>query len=157
MAGRSGATVEQVLRAYAERGVFRALDVRTGGRGATEFTLHWLTDVPMRLTAGSRGRLLTLKNLLPNVPRRSAMYADLQRFIGERHDAGLPAHRRIDARALEVTWIVARNKASLAVKVKNGDPAAAARRLINLTHELFVFLQDSWAEYLWENFGTSSE
>lgn len=157
MAVRAGATVQQVLHAYAERGVFRALDVRSGKRGATEFTLHWLTDVPMRLVSENRGRLLTLKHLLPNVPRRSALYDDLQRFIAERLDASLPAHRRIDARALDVAWVVSRNKASLAVKVKKGDPAAAARRLVNLTHELFVFLHSSWAEYMWKNFGTSSE
>jgi hypothetical protein len=157
MAASVGATVEQVLRAYAERGVFRALDVRAGKRGTTEFTLHWLTDVPMRLISGSRGRMLTLKNLLPDVPKRSALYADLQRFIEERRDTSLPAHRRIDPRALEVAWVVERKKASLAMKVKNGDPGYAARRLVNLTHELFVFLQDSWAEYMWKTFGTSSE
>jgi hypothetical protein len=157
MAGRTGAAVEQVLHAYAERGVFRALDVHGGKRGAKEFTLHWLTDVPMRLVSENGGRLLTLKNLLPNVPRRSALHDDLQRFIEERLDASLPAHRRIDARALDVAWVVARNKASLAVKVKKGDPASAARRLVNLTHELFVFLQESRAEYMWANFGTSSE
>jgi hypothetical protein len=157
MAARGGSAVEQVLRAYAERGVFRALDVRAVKRGATEFTLHWLTDVPMRLVSESKGRRLTLKNLLPNVARRSALHADLQRFIDERLENNLPAHRRIDARALEVGWVLARKRASLAVKVKNGDPAYATSRLVNLTHELFVFLHASWAEYMWESFGTSSE
>ena len=157
MAAAAGATVEAVLRSYAERGVFRALDMRARKNGAPEYTLHWLTDVPMRLVSESKGRLLILKNLLPNVPRRSALYADLQRFIEERFDGSLPAHRRIDPRALEVAWVVERKKASLALKVKNGDPGYAAGRLVNLTHELFVFLQGSWADYLWETFGTSSE
>ncbi|HWI13695.1 MAG TPA: hypothetical protein VNT02_05550 [Burkholderiales bacterium] len=143
------------MRAYAERGVFRALDVRAGAKGALEFKLQWLTDVPVRLHCD--GRLLTLKNLLPNVSRRSLLYADLERFIAERFDRSVPAHRRIDRASLDVAWTVNRKQASLVVKVKKGDPAIAVKRIVNLMHELFVYLQDSWAEYMWSAFGTSTE
>jgi hypothetical protein len=149
--------VDQVLRAYAQRGVFRAIDAGPARGGAAEYTLQWLTDVPMRLRAEDEGRLLTLRSLLPDVPRNSALHADLERFLAERRDGSLPPHRRIDPRSLEVAWVVARGKASLVMRVKKGDPARAVGRLVNLTHELFVFLQGSWAEYLWASFGTSTE
>jgi hypothetical protein len=157
MAAGASATVDAVLRSYAQRGVFRALDIKRGAGGATEYQMHWLTEVPMRLVAASGGRTLTLKNLLPEVTAKSALHQALQHFIDERLDKSLPAHRRIDPRVLDVKWVVARRKASLVAEVKSRDAGVAAQRLVNLAHELFVFLQGSWAEYLWSNFGTSSE
>ena len=110
--------VEQALRAYAQRGVFRGLDVKQS-RGATEFALQWVGDTPVRLRCETRQRLLTLRHLLPDVKQRSAFYADLQAFVAQRLSGELPSHRSIKAKALDVQWKLDRGRASLVFKVKN--------------------------------------
>ena len=61
-------------------------DDRGGGgmRGGTEYALHWHTEAPVRLRCDARRRLLVVTNLLPGVTRTSALFADLQAFLGER-------------------------------------------------------------------------
>ena len=43
------------------------------------------------------------------------------------------------------------------VRVKNGDYGYAVARVVNFVHELFVHLNDAWAEYMWREFGGSTE
>lgn len=150
------AQVEQALRAYAQRGVFRGLDVQQS-RGVTDFSLHWLVDAPIQMRCEPRRRELTLRHLLPGLTSRSAMYANVKAFVAQRLSGELPPHRSVDPEALGVKWSLQRGRASLVFKVKNGNYAYAAGRAVNLTHELFVHLNDTWAEYMWQHFGVSSE
>ena len=105
----------------------------------------------------SREGVLTFTNLLPNVPLNSMLYGDLQRFLESRSDRKIPRHRRIDSARAELSWTNRRGKVSIALTVRNNQYAYGVRKLINLVHEVFVLLNDSYADYMNENFDVPQE
>ena len=60
--------VGEVLRSYADRGVFRGFADKPFTRGRAEFRFLWLHETPFRLVLDTRTRTLTFRDLLPNVP-----------------------------------------------------------------------------------------
>src|SRR5436190_2122684 len=89
-------TVRQKLRSYADRGVFRGFCEHKTNAGLPVFRFSWLVDRPMELTVDSSRNVLRFQKVLPGVPARSEMYAQLKTFIAERHRDDLPVHRRVD-------------------------------------------------------------
>jgi len=85
------------------------------------------------------------------------MYAELKRFIQQRYDGELPEHRRIDRKRAEITCSNRRGNVSVTLKVKNDQYAYGVNKIVNLVHDLFVHLQDSYADYLAENFDAPQE
>jgi hypothetical protein len=157
MTNRSLSVVRRDLQAYADRGVFRGFSETKGGRGKQSFEFLWLTPRRMGLSVDTEKGALTFKNLLPQVPVKSALYAELKEFIKQRHDLGLPAHRRVDRKQAEVICCNRRGMVSLTLKVKNNRYAYGVNKLVNLVHELFLHLRATHPDYLAENFDVSQE
>jgi hypothetical protein len=153
MAKSSLTVVRQNLQAYADRGVFRGFSEVGGGR----FRFVWLFRHEMELIVDPAREALRFKQLLPGIPASSAMYAELKGFVRQRHDQELPDHRRIDRKRAEVSCTNRGGSVSLSLKVKRNQYAYGVNRIVNLVHELFIYLRDSHPEYLLENFDVPQE
>lgn len=145
--------VRQNLQAYADRGVFRGFSESKTGH----FKFVWLLRHQMELKVDTTKHTLRFKQLLPGVPAQSPLYAELKSFIEQRHDRALPEHRRIDRRRAEVSCANRGGAVSVSLRVKNNQYAYGVNRLVNLVHELFLFLRESQPEYLVENFDVPQE
>jgi hypothetical protein len=156
-AERSLNIVRESLQAYADRGVFRGFSEIKARRGSATFQFVWLIQHEMELSVDTVKHLLRFKQLLPGVPAKSAMYAELKKFLRERQDPDLPEHRRIHRRRAEVSCSNRGGFVSLSLKVKNHQYAYGTNRIVNLVHELFVHLRDAFPEYLVENFDVPQE
>jgi hypothetical protein len=157
MANSSLNVVRAGLKAYADRGVFRGFSEKKGGQGKHSFEFVWLNQRPMDLSVDTEQGVLRFKNLLPNIPANSAMYAELKDFIEQRHDSSLPAHRRVDKKQAEVTCSNRAGNVSIILKVKNNRYAYGVNKLVNMVHELFVHLHNYYPDYLYENFDVPQE
>ncbi len=100
---------------------------------------------------------LVFKNLLPNVPARSDMYAKLSAYLAGRSDTSLPPHRRVDPRNADASFENRRSSVSLILAVKGNRYAYGIGKILNLTNELFGYLQMNHLPYLWEEFDVSQE
>jgi hypothetical protein len=145
--------VREKLQAYADRGVFRGFSEIKNGR----FQFVWVVDHRMELSVDTAKHELRFIRLLPNVPAKSALYAELKSFIERRHDKELPEHRRIDRKRAEVSCANRGGFVSVSIKVKSDQYAYGVNRIINLAHELFLHLRERRPEYLMENFDVPQE
>ncbi|HJQ22269.1 MAG TPA: hypothetical protein VKA60_00045 [Blastocatellia bacterium] len=153
MAKGSLNVVREKLREYADRGVFRGFsEIREG-----HFRFVWLIDQQMELTVDTTKHVLRFRHLLHDVPPGSAMYADLKRFIEQRHDGDLPSHRRVDRRRAEVSCANRGGLVSVSLKVKKNQYAYGVNRIVNLVHELFLHLRQAYPDYLAEYFNVAQE
>lgn len=155
--GRSVGDVGRTLQAYADRGVFRGFSERLGRAGRREFRFEWLTRRPVAVTFEAKTGRLTFRDLLPNVGRGSPMDAELKRFVASHSDRDRPPHRRTDPRRAEVSCTNRRGRVSVALHVKARHYEYAARAGVNLVNEIFNYLKESHAEYMWANFDVSRE
>jgi len=149
--------VRSGLQAYADRGVFRGFDEVKARNGKPEFKFAWLGSRLLKFTLDPQTGVLSFSNLLPNVPANSMLYTDLKRFFESRSDRAIPKHRRIDPARAELSWINRRGNVSIALKVHNRQYGYGVKKLINLVHEVFVLLNDSYADYMSENFDLPQE
>lgn len=145
--------VRESLQAYADRGVFRGFSETSSGR----FSFVWLIRHQMELQVDTAKQELRFRQLLPGVPARSTLYADLKDFIQSRHDSDLPEHRRIDRRRAEVSCFSRGGFLSVSLRVRNNQYAYGVNRIVNLVHELFLHLREAHPEYLMENFDVPQE
>jgi hypothetical protein len=143
------------LTDYARRGVFRSIDDGQAMGDATQFTLTWQSDRPIRCVVAPP--TLTLRDFLPAVPARSGMYKDLRTLVLQFADPLLPEHRGIapDRATLRVTNH--KQRLSLVIESLDGDYAYATRKLMFAAHEVWLRLQTDWVHYLWEEFGVPME
>ena len=146
-------SVREIVAAYADRGVFNGLNEARPGR----FRFVWLLRHPMELNVDSARQVLNFRQLLPGIPLRSALYDDVKWFLEQRHDASLPAHRRVDPRKAVLSCSNRNGRVSVSLLVKNNQYAYGANRIVNVVHELFQHLRDAYPEYLAENFGVPQE
>ena len=153
MAKGSLNVVRDNLQSYADRGVFRGFSEPASGN----FKFVWLIRHQMELSADMKNNVLRFRRLLPGVPARSTMYAELKNFIQRRHDEALPDHRRIDRKRAEVSCSNRGGFVSISLKVKNDQYAYGVNRIVNLVHELFLHLRDQYPDYLAENFDVPQE
>lgn len=146
--------VETVIKQYADRGYFRQLTEQRNGR-AYEF--FWINDTPMRLTWSPQSATLQFQDLLPNVPPRSELSREVRKFLAARFETKVPEHRRLDPE--RVTLVCANRKSSYSVGLKLADAGDeyGPRKLVNLVHEMFVYLNMAWPEYMYESFDQSME
>jgi hypothetical protein len=150
---RTLSVVRESLQTYADRGVFRGFSESKRG----QFKFVWLLRQQMELNVDTAKHILRFKQLLPGVSARSALYAELKNFIEQRHDRALPEHRRIDRKRAEASCSNRGGFVSVSLRVKNNQYAYGVNRLVNLVHELFLFLRESHPEYLVENFDVPQE
>ena len=145
------------LRAYADRGVFRGFDEVKAQNGKPGFRFIWLGSRLLNFSLDSEKGVLKFSNLLPNVPSNSVLYSDLKHFLKSRSDRKIPSHRRVDSSRAEVTWTNRRGNISIALMVRKNQYAYGLNKLVNLIHEVFVMLNDSYADYMSENFDAPQE
>lgn len=145
------------MQEYADRGVFRGLNVieRPGGRMECEFT--WLLGRPMRATYDPARSKLIFPALFPAVGSGSGVAAELRAAVRERSTTGVPAHKRVDRRRAEFACSVSRGALSLTVEVRGSNHEYVVRRALNLINDLFLLLHQSYPDYLEAQFGLSSE
>jgi hypothetical protein len=145
--------VRENLQAYADRGIFQGLsEVKQG-----HFKFGWLMHCQMELNVDTTKQMLRFRQLLPGVPADSKLYLELKIFIRQRHDHELPVHRRIDQKRAEASCTNRGGVVSLSLKVKNKQYAYGVNRIVNLVHELFLYLREVHPEYLMENFDAPRE
>lgn len=155
----AAARVRKALQQYADRGVFRGFSETRGRGGTQEFRFTWLTRAPMVLSHDGAAATLTFKELLPDVTRASPLLADVEALIRAQSGRTVVKHRRIDRRRLDVRCVHRRGRVSvvLQAKAKGRSEAYAVQRGVNLVHEIFMLLQTSYPEYLWDTFGLPTE
>lgn len=153
MAAKPLETVRESLRSYADRGIFKGYSEGAGGR----FRFTWLTGHEMELVVDTTRNVLRFRSVLPGIPARSPLYADLKRFVGHRKDPLIPEHRRIDPSRAETTLHNRLGNVSISMSVRKKQYAYGVNRLINLVHEIFVHLRQSYPDYLMENFDVPEE
>lgn len=151
-----GAAVALVLRDYASRGVLSALRKVVVSTGC-KFDFGWLYGQPYALVChDARGRLRLL-DLLPRVERGSMMYREVQDFLRQRAAPDAPEHRRVDPARAGLSGVLSQGALSLDLTLTTAENAApdfeyGTRKLINVAHELFLFLNEFWPDYMWANF-----
>lgn len=158
-----------VLHHYAGRGVFQDYRMERRRNGGAEYHFGWLYGQPFTLTCDLKHRRLVLIDLFPGVERDSMMHKEIKAFLKGRAEADVPEHRRVDpalataaARmrdglvSLELTLAGAASGAQADDKDYK-DYEYGARKIINLAHELFLFMNEYWADYMWENFRLNME
>lgn len=145
--------VRENLQAYADRGIFRGFTEAKPGH----FKFVWLIQHQMELIVDTAKGELRFKQLLPGVPAKSPLYAELKSFVQYRHDRDLPEHRRIDPKRAELACTNRGGLVSISLKVKNKEYEYGVNRIVNLVHELFLHLRESQPEYLVENFDVPQE
>ena len=149
--------VRKGLQEYADRGVFRGFGEVKGARGKAGFNFVWLGNRLLNVTLDEKKGVLRFNNLLPNISSDSILYEDLKRFLKSRSDRKTPRHRRVEAHRAELSWINRGGNISIALTIKNNQYAYGLNRLVNLVHEIFVHLSDSYSDYLCENFDAPQE
>lgn len=149
--------VREALQQYAERGVFQGFSIRRGRHGLDEYRFTWLTREPTIVRFDPGTDTLTFSDLLPGAGSESAVVQDVEALVTSRSARTLPAHRRIDRRRAAVRCEQRRRRLSVVVEIKGRHAAYGVQRGVNLVHEIFVLLQASHPEYLWDVFGLPVE
>jgi hypothetical protein len=161
----AGAAAGMALREYAERGVFRGFAAASGQGGREDFEFRWLAGATFRVRLDPRAKRLTFSDVLPNVPRRSAMDRAFREWVRDRLSDRLPEHRRIDPRRVAVACTNRGGSVSVALALRRGSAAReredweyAARKGVSLVNEIFHgFLRGPYYEYMVRNFGEPEE
>ena len=102
-------------------------------------------------------RVLSFKNLFPNVTARSPIAAALREAVAERSTDRVPAHKRLDGRRAQASCGIRGGSFSLTMRVRGEHEAYAVQRLLGLVNELFLVLHESFPDYLSAEFGLSLE
>ncbi len=145
--------IRKTLQAYADRGIFCGFSEVKPGR----FKFVWVIHHQMELNVDIPNKELRFKQLLPGVAAGSELSSELKKFIQQKHDSDLPEHRRIDPQKAEVSTSIRGGFVSLALKVKGQEYAYGVNKIVNLVHELFVYLREVHPDYLVENFDVPQE
>jgi hypothetical protein len=154
---QSLAVVRRQLQAYADRRVFSGFSEGRPVAGRHRFRFSWLGTESLTLDYTPATGTFVFRALLPNVPARSALYADLAAFVSGRSSTRLPEHRRVERRRARVRCIPARGTVSVELVATRNFHDYGVNRVVNLVHEIFLYLQEYRPEYLWANFAAPEE
>ena len=154
---QSLAVVRRQLQAYADRRVFSGFSEGRPVAGRHRFRFSWLGTEPLTLDYTPASGTFVFRALLPDVPARSALYSDLEAFVAGRASTRLPGHRRIDRRRARARCVAARGAVSLELVAMRNFHDYGVNRVVNLVHEVFLYLQEYRPEYMWANFAAPEE
>ena len=154
---QSLALVRRRLQAYADRRVFSGFSEGRPVAGRHRFRFSWLGTEPLTLDYTPASGTFVFRALLPNVPARSPLFSDLGAFVAGRASPRLPDHRRIDPRRARARCVAARKAVSLELVATRNFHDYGVNRVVNLVHEVFLYLQEHRPEYLWTNFAAPEE
>lgn len=149
--------VEEVLRSYGQRGVIHELCKVSSRSGRSAFHFGWLHRQPYTMTCDGIRQKLAMTDLLPGVSRDSLLFKELKAFVKNRSQADVDAHRRVDPDKARGAVLLRAGAVTIELTVLDADVAYGTNRLINLVHEVFLFLSEYWADYLYENFQRDME
>ena len=146
--------VAETLEGYAKRGIFRGFSRGESKRGKVRFKMLWHRDRVFELHFDVTRGQLRFKQMLPNVPSDSPMYAEFKKFVKARQSEDLPEHRRIDKGKAEIKPYNRGEFVSLSLVVQDGDYEYGARKIVHLVNEVFLdFLYGGmYYDYMVENF-----
>ena len=145
------------LQTYADRGVFRGFSEQAPTGGRHRFRFSWLGPRPLSLGYTPATGTFVFRNLLPNVAARTPLHRDLQAFITSRASPRLPDHRRVDRRRATIRCVLSRGAVSLELVATRNHHEYGVNRVVNLVHEIFVYLHTYYPEYMWENLDAPEE
>jgi hypothetical protein len=149
--------VTSSLENYAQRGVFSGFGQTDCSGGKTVFSFIWLHNRHMELTLEPANEALRFDRILPGVKAGTPLAIDLKRLIKRLRSDEVPAYRRVDAARAALTCSIRQDHLSVRIAVKKNDYEYAVNRMINVAHELFVYLRSAWPEYLIEYFDEPEE
>jgi hypothetical protein len=152
------ATVELVtaiLEGYAEKAVFRGFSAHAERGGKATYRMVWHHDRPFELLLDIPQKTLRFPAVLPGVPPRSAMSRELKAFLKSRQSDEIPEHRRVHPKKARLSATNQQGAVSFTVTVKDSDFEYAARKIIQVVHEIFlIFLVDGpYYDYMVEHLG----
>jgi hypothetical protein len=149
--------VQGVLADYLRRGVFNGLTSQPGRQGKVVFHFEWAYQQPYTLALEPSKNRLVFEDFLPRVDAKSLFYKELKAFIQSRSDDKLPLHRRLEAHRLALKPRLSQGVVDLEMAVLDGDFRHATQKMVNMAHEIFLFLNEYWADYMSENFHLNVE
>jgi hypothetical protein len=149
--------VRSALEDYARRGVLSAFEEVAAEGGRTIFRFVWLHDRPMELTFEPAKKALRFDRFLPGVKPGTPFARDLKRLLEKLRSDEMPDYRRVDPARAALACSNRRDYLSIAIVVKKNDYPYAINRMVNVAHELFVYLRSDWPEYLVEHFNEPEE
>lgn len=145
------------MQTYASRGVFQNVRMVRGKNGTVQWDFGWLYGQPFTLVCDVARHRLTLSDLLPGIERDTLLYREIKAFLKERAAADLPAHRRVDPALATALPRMRGGLVSIELTLAKSAYDEGTRKLINLVHELFLFLNEYWADYMWQSFQLNME
>ena len=149
---RPAETVDALLRARAEQGLFRAFASKRV-RGRLNCSVGWLGSSPMEIVFDPRNSRLAFRNLLPDMPLRSSIYKDFQGFLRGRAVPDLPEHRRFDPTRIVLKSTNSKGRVTVALASVDGDLDHLVSKALKLVNEIFLgFLRGPYHEYMVRNF-----
>ena len=156
------AVADRVVDAQVERrdqDVLAAEPLAHGREGGCRlFAEAGVTQRPLTAVYDPQADALEFRNLLPDVPAASPMYAELKAFARQRADSRLPDHRRIDPKRAAVKCSNRKGAVSIVISFKKGDREYGVTRAVKLVNEIFCgFLKGPYFDYMVENFGEPAE
>jgi len=158
--GESPATViANALRGYAERGIFAAFAAGPVRGSRQIFNVRWHYRRQYRVIFDAANGRLAFSELLPAIPAKSAMAAELREFVHRFSTDAVPDHRRVDPDKGRVTLSVRDGTAALAIVIRANHHDYCTRRLVHIAHEVFmVFLWDGpYYDYRCEHLGLNPD
>jgi hypothetical protein len=149
--------VRSALEGYAKRGVFSGFGYSEAPGGKTIYSFVWLHDRSMTLTLDPAKSALRFDRFLPGVKAGTPIAADLKRFIETLKSDEVPEYRHVDPERAALTCSNRQDHLSVTIAIKNNEYEYAVNRMVNVAHELFVYLRSAWPEYLVEHFDEPEE
>ena len=154
---QSLAVVRVRLQAYADRGVFRGFSEQRTIAGRHLFRFLWLGTRPLTLHYTPANGTFMFRRLLPHIAVRATLYRDLEAFVTGRASPRLPPHRRVDPRRARIRCVSTRGAVSVELVATRNHHEYGVNRVVNLAHEIFLYLHEYQPEYMWKNFDTPEE
>jgi hypothetical protein len=146
-------TVKQILRSYAERGVFRSFSQTAAANGIAEYRFFWLYNLPFRVVFDANRRALSFRNLLPCVARDSQSETELKDFIRSLANSDRLEHRRVDPSRLSIAYVNRESRVALTFLIAEADYEYGVTKAINVVNEVFLtFVNVRFPEYMIEQF-----
>jgi hypothetical protein len=146
-------TVKQILKSYAERGVFRSFSQTAAADGIAEYRFFWLYNLPFRVIFDRRRSALSFRKLLPGVPEGSQLETELKDFVRSLANEDRVEHRRVDPQRLAIAYVNKNDCVALTFLIAEEDYEYGVPKAINVVNEVFLsFMNVRFPEYMIEKF-----
>ncbi|WP_426956292.1 hypothetical protein [Muricoccus radiodurans] len=141
-----------VLRAYADRGVLKELNLAGHEAG---FRLPGAGQVKLSYDADKR--VIALQGLLPDIAADDTLMRDVTALVSGCGRADALPHRRMDPEQGKLALRRVRKGGVLALSLGTADGEWGIRRMMNLAHEVRVLVYERHPYYAQAQWGASEE